>query len=331
MGNKNDISDKRSCSFLHLCHMIKILNTDSLPRIILLENVVGFEKSKSCQIFRKNLSLRNYCIGHFYFNPTQFGIPNDRPRYYSVSVLPSMNSRIFDSISTIMASLLSHENETQTKKPPINIYTHIPQLGIKHDLDVNLDDLLPLYHFLDDSVSLIDSESVGHQEYLNVHATLLQKKASWCFDIVKSTDKRSSCFTRSYGRFVRGTGSILYIGEKKKTKVENLLQLLSPQKRTFDKLWHQGLNINKNLRYFSGIEIARLMGFPVVTFKIKEQDNLCIFDNRKINFTFPFYCTVRQQWKLLGNSLNVKVAAKIAEFGVYALLHYYYRDCTIDS
>eukprot|EP00521_Asterionellopsis_glacialis_P016736 CAMPEP_0195298730 /NCGR_PEP_ID=MMETSP0707-20130614/24107_1 /TAXON_ID=33640 /ORGANISM="Asterionellopsis glacialis, Strain CCMP134" /LENGTH=85 /DNA_ID=CAMNT_0040360941 /DNA_START=14 /DNA_END=268 /DNA_ORIENTATION=+ len=63
------------------------MKDETLPRLILMENVVGFEKSGSCERWRQVMSQRNYHVGHFHVNPTQIGIPNDRPRYYSVAVL----------------------------------------------------------------------------------------------------------------------------------------------------------------------------------------------------------------------------------------------------
>jgi tRNA (cytosine38-C5)-methyltransferase len=43
-SNQNeDANDPRSKSFLHLCDLISTMNADTLPKMILLENVIGFE------------------------------------------------------------------------------------------------------------------------------------------------------------------------------------------------------------------------------------------------------------------------------------------------
>lgn len=42
-NQQEDVSDPRSKSFLHLCDLISVMNQESLPKIILLENVIGFE------------------------------------------------------------------------------------------------------------------------------------------------------------------------------------------------------------------------------------------------------------------------------------------------
>lgn len=76
------------------------------------------------------------------------------------------------------------------------------------------------------------------------------------------------------------------------------------------------------MRYFSGTEVARLMGFPV-----DEQPAVASDDESYVasgeshrEFTFPAHVTMKQQWKLLGNSLNVRLAAKVAEIGIQSVL-----------
>jgi tRNA (cytosine38-C5)-methyltransferase len=73
--------------------------------------------------------------------------------------------------------------------------------------------------------------------------------------------------------------------------------LTNPEDRKFDDAWDQGLDLPKHLRYFSGSELARIFGFPST-------------------FSFPETITRKQQWKLIGNSLNVRVAAKLVELGL---------------
>ena len=42
-NQEQDVEDPRSKSFLHLCDMISSMKSESLPKVILLENVIGFE------------------------------------------------------------------------------------------------------------------------------------------------------------------------------------------------------------------------------------------------------------------------------------------------
>lgn len=104
----------------------------------------------------------------------------------------------------------------------------------------------------------------------------------------------NSCFTQSYGRYIRGTGSILYddiISDGKK--------LSKPEEREFQDDWAKGFDLTK-MRYFSGLELSRLFGF-------------------RHDFSFPSNCSAKQQWKLMGNSLNVRVASRIVELGLRSI------------
>ena len=49
-------------------------------------------------------------------------------------------------------------------------------------------------------------------EPYRVPAKTINSDAAWCFDVVDATDAiPTACFTRSYGRFNRGTGSVLRV------------------------------------------------------------------------------------------------------------------------
>ena len=264
----NDLDDIRSTSFLNLCHLLSHMDVKKLPKLILLENVVGFELSGSFERWRTALEMRGYKTDHFHLTPTQVGLPNDRPRYYCVAVLTSLDGHGF--------------METNDTKSPVNIHQSLPNIRPLDDVS----DLPPISSFLDDSKE--DTES------LLVSPKILYSHSSWCFDIVTPTSQRSSCFTSSYGRFIKGTGSVLYTGKAGK----DTLVLQTPSDRQFQANWKEDLdNLEKTLRYFSGSEIARIMGFPD-------------------DFTFPATISLKQQWKLLGNSLNVKVAAKVSDLGL---------------
>ncbi len=65
-NQKEDVNDPRSKSFLHLCDVISDMDFESLPRIILLENVIGFESVSKVHVsfilFEMKLKLKmNAC------------------------------------------------------------------------------------------------------------------------------------------------------------------------------------------------------------------------------------------------------------------------------
>jgi tRNA (cytosine38-C5)-methyltransferase len=277
---KVDVDDPRSESFLHLLTLLRTMKDELLPQLILLENVVGFEASGSCLQMRQVLEQRQYHTTHLHLTPTQVGIPNDRPRYFCVAV-----RRGSSSADDAWSKLMTLEQADK----PLTIRTHLQELGVAPLSEaVNLP---AISTFLDTPSN--DDKKMN----LAIPEKLLNSQAAWCFDTVTPVDTRSTaCFTSAYGRFVRGTGSVLYEGPP-----SQLPSLKSPQDRQFDASWADGLDLQKYLRYFSGSEMARLMGFAP-------------------QFHFPTTITVKQQWKLVGNSLNVRVAGRLCELGLRVIM-----------
>jgi tRNA (cytosine38-C5)-methyltransferase len=307
-----DILDARSDSFLHICRLLQNLEPfASKPAMLVLENVVGFESSQSCQMWiQQSLSKCNYAIAQFHLQPTQVGFPNDRPRYYCVAVrrdivfrtrqrealieryfpvLSSNNQHSTDSI--ISLSALSHES----------IHRSLEELNIPPEEKIKHDALPELFAYLDTNCVSVE---------LRISECLLQQPSAWCLDIVTPFSRRTSCFTSAYGKYFKGTGSVLLVPTESIVDGSNdtYLQLHekyktgAPEDRHYDSKWAADLTISGYcLRYFSGDELARLFGFPE-------------------NFSFPPNISVKQQWKLIGNSLNVHVAAKILELGLTVIL-----------
>jgi tRNA (cytosine38-C5)-methyltransferase len=300
-----DLQDPRSKGFLHLCRLLEQIPENSLPKIVLLENVVGFEVSNSCCYWRRVLATRNYRTGHFHLQPTQVGLPNDRPRYYCVAVHDRNDSHAGTvpdncwpkdpSSLPFLNKYLQHELCDSTVQSAANdkvdliLHTDLNELNVG-PIDSNSQGLPTLQEFLDTNRS-------GCQNLeLRLSEKVLRSNAAWCIDLVTPSDRRSACFTSSYGKFIRGTGSVLYTGTTTKS-----LSLSLPQDREFDPHWADQLdNVSQNLRYFSGLEMSRLFGFPS-------------------QFSFPDEITLRQQWKLMGNALNVTVAGRLIELALCVL------------
>ncbi len=219
--------------------------------------------------------------------------------------------------------------------------------------------LSPLSSFLDLDLPphFEGSELSAKQKSLQIPKKTQVSPYAWCFDVATPhLNCVTSCFTHSYGKFVRGTGSILYTGPplllegkydisaNSDSSADHRFQLKSPEERVYDATWSKDLDWDHHLRYFSGSEIARLMGFPVAeppatatcketvnaelssapSFLIsdaKPSDDIISFSDTSFRkFSFPSECTMKQQWKLLGNSLNVRVAALVAEIGIKSVL-----------
>jgi tRNA (cytosine38-C5)-methyltransferase len=294
-NQEKDLSDARSDSFLHLCHLLEQLPAASRPALILLENVVGFEISNSCRRWDSTLARSNYSVARFHLQPTQVGLPNDRPRFYSVAVnrdrlLPErsewLSSYFVPTLATNLGTL-----------DPVHVHSALPELGMQPANSVDGEALRTLGEFLDQ----YDELPVA----LLVPDSVLQRPAAWCFDIVTPASKRTSCFTSAYGKYIKGTGSVLLFrpnhGGVGDMPVPNTFAMVAPEERQFDSEWVSALKSSRHsLRYFSGSELARLFGFSE-------------------SFTFPAETTTKQQWKLVGNSLNVAVSAKLVELGLRAI------------
>lgn len=271
-----ELEDKRSESFIHLCELLRLL--PKVPSMVILENVVGFERSQSFALFQSVLRDRNYNFCHFILQPSQVGIPNDRPRFYSVAI---QSEQLKDNDCWQSKYFTQNRNDGAD----VSVCMEIPELGVmdtntiaEHNVNIP-----KLQDFLDEQPD----------PCLNIPVKVYQKRAAWCLDIVSPEQRRTSCFTSGYGKFARGTGSVLYTGEGN-------FEMTAPEEREYDAEWDKGLDWTK-ARYFSGQELARLFDFSK-------------------SFTFPPELSMGQQWKLVGNSLNVRVAARLLEFALTACM-----------
>lgn len=117
--------------------------------------------------------------------------------------------------------------------------------------------------------------------------TLLLKRFS-VLDICYSDSRRSCCFTKAYGRYLEGTGSIYT--NKSQTDVKEVMEKINSSPiGDCDRL---NLLKSLNLRFFTPREVCRLMCIPET-------------------FTFPSDITDRKKYMLLGNSINVKVVSEL--------------------
>ncbi|XP_072045695.1 tRNA (cytosine(38)-C(5))-methyltransferase-like [Amphiura filiformis] len=112
-------------------------------------------------------------------------------------------------------------------------------------------------------------------------------------DIVTSSDERTMCFTKGYGHKAEGTGSVLQSNTtaKRAEAFSSLAQesKTEPAPEVVEKLR------NLKLRYFTPREIARLHHLPE-------------------EFNFPADVTVKQCYRVLGNSLNAYVVSVLIQY-----------------
>ena len=256
-GHQKDTTDSRTQPLLHI--MDKLLKNVNTLKYVLLENVKGFEVSQAHDILTSVLQSCGFKIQEYLLCPKQLGIPNSRLRYYLIaSKLESFVPKDYQLIS--------------------------------NDLDDIDKSLLKLFQKQSSNLnSYMDFEGVALNAHsLRVEDKLLEKHAE-VLDIVNSQSSGSCCFTKAYGKYAKGTGSVI----QQSGDLDQVFQSLGHAKDREERL--QLLETLK-LRYFSPKEVSNLLGFPqTFTFpsSMMKQDN-----------TNPRLC-----FRLLGNSLNVTVVA----------------------
>jgi site-specific DNA-cytosine methylase len=77
-GSGRDLADPRSAALLHLLDVLP----EARPRLLVLENVEGFLESDAYALLCERLSQIGLGWRALRLCPTQFGIPNRRPRVY---------------------------------------------------------------------------------------------------------------------------------------------------------------------------------------------------------------------------------------------------------
>ncbi|XP_027132458.1 tRNA (cytosine(38)-C(5))-methyltransferase [Larimichthys crocea] len=235
LGLQGDLADPRTKSFLYIL--------DLLPR----EHLV------------KTLMECGYTFQEIMISPTSVGIPNSRLRYFLIAKI-SMEK---------ISGTLPHPAESGSPEQ-LTVFSHSHsgtcqpgdklQAGhVLYKLETTMDAQRKMNQNNDLTVRQIQ-EFLEPQTDVNMELYLLPPKTllryALILDIVKPTCRRSVCFTKGYGRYVEGTGSVLQCCME--TEMEIVFKGLD-QYSEEEKL--QRL-LKLKLRYFTPREVANLMGFP---------------------------------------------------------------------
>eukprot|EP00475_Leptophrys_vorax_P043354 TRINITY_DN8323_c0_g1_i3.p1 TRINITY_DN8323_c0_g1~~TRINITY_DN8323_c0_g1_i3.p1 ORF type:complete len:298 (-),score=58.21 TRINITY_DN8323_c0_g1_i3:168-1061(-) len=279
-GKQLDTQDARAKALLHLIEVIENMNNP--PQYVLMENVKNFEISESCKLLTRMLQKCGYEYQEFILSPVQFGIPNERVRYFLIARRYPFPYSI-DKSKFVLACIPEHPVFLEKPWPVYCRVEDLTELKENDDLSFVPNDKPPpiskqAQETLQPLSRYLEFANDFNEEFL-VSEAILKKSVGYCFDIVDKDSKRCSCFTKSYGKFVRGTGSVIQtaqFGESITVTFEDPSAM-----------------IPLRLRYFTPREIARLHGFP---------DEL---------FMFPASLTNHQCYALLGNSLTTTVVAEM--------------------
>jgi site-specific DNA-cytosine methylase len=193
-------------------------------------------------------SLR-YRFQQYHLTPTQFGVPNARPRYYLIAALGGAAPACGDTLPGACSRVEGASVAARTVHSSL-----YPQSDRDGDGD-RQPPLTPLATYLDLSMS------AGETAELVVPAAVLAKSASWCFDIIplprapvsvqqvgsesaaaSTPTAVAACFTKGYSRYIRGAGSVLLIDDSAAAGVgAAAVGAVAPEERVYRSDWREEL------------------------------------------------------------------------------------------
>ncbi|KIO24968.1 hypothetical protein M407DRAFT_25715 [Tulasnella calospora MUT 4182] len=284
--------DPRAASFLHLIrNVLPRLHSDHpdhAPRWLLIEN-----NSTTRRTLVQILRALEYNLEEFLLTPHQFGIPNSRLRYYLLASLEpgdgygrlTQDSTLLDGSGQIRRSIPC--TEKQVASPPLDSE---PSSSIR-------DVPLPISLYLDDFI-----ESTANPQSFAIPQHVLAKWGR-LLDIVKPSDRRSCCFTRSYTKLVEGSGSVLQMDEALDTTITFKLYAEAVQEGSHP----NPLSILDplRLRYFTPNELLKIFHFnqPQAYVDVYlPPANSYEAEPQPYSFKWPPSITTKTQYRLIGNS-----------------------------
>ena len=248
-GNVEGLNDNRTNAFVHLMDNI-FLKTKYLPDYFILENVKNFEISEANKMLLEILTQKKFSFVQFLLSPIQFNIPNSRLRFY------------------LIASKIKNFN--------IDDYSNNPNKIIEDSNIIFKDKILAKT----DIKTFLNFESkddnIKNQKFY-LSKEILSKKSCLSMDIALLGNSSTNCFTKSYSKLFKGSGSILLLDDKLYKKSLNPIDLFG------------------FIRFFTPEEILKF---------------LCFCED----FSFPKDFSEKTKYKLLGNSINVKVVNILIDY-----------------
>jgi tRNA (cytosine38-C5)-methyltransferase len=311
LGKRKDVDDHRTDSCLSLLAKIPVMTRP--PHRLLLENVQGFECSETRRRLASILASCDYSLEEFLLDPRQVGVPNSRLRYYMIATRQTDGPPSPAAAEAVGALVTGDGTEQKTpallkRQPPTagDKATGLPR-KLREFLEPEPEQLgTPASA---NSTAIVDGKGVGGRAVGAPGGNLLSDKvllqSGGCVDIVLRDSAHTTCFTKAYSQYAKGTGSVLASACDGADDANALLGWTEEQYSLYcaKDVYGDGhaagsgslevprADIDRlralRLRYFSPREVANLMGFPPAP-----------------AFQFPESITTKQRYKLLGNSVR---------------------------
>ena len=146
------------------------------------------------------LSYKEYSVKQFLLSPNQFGVPNSRLRFYLLA--RKLKFAITENkINTNDLNTIDNNIE-----PKDNIMTS-PDFFINEGIISKETTYLPkLQEYLNYDIN----EETSKKDFL-IPIHILNKESTFAIDIVTIESSNTNCFTKGYGKFIKGTGSTLLL------------------------------------------------------------------------------------------------------------------------
>ncbi|XP_024030516.1 tRNA (cytosine-5-)-methyltransferase isoform X2 [Morus notabilis] len=238
-GLQKQSNDPRAFSFLNILELIRDISRP--PIMLFVENVVGFETSDTHSRMLEILEEADFVTQEFILTPLQFGVPYSRPRYFCLSKRKplSFQNPLFDNQLLYSPTPLSWHADKEVLCEHDQTQESLDKLirscePIERFLELKSPSQQPGSGFLDATGALADDfgalEQDGKRDGDDVRSlkqyfvplNLIERWGS-AMDIVYPDSQRCCCFTKSYYRYVKGTGSLLAtVLPEKKGKASSL-------------------------------------------------------------------------------------------------------------
>ncbi|ONK59495.1 tRNA (cytosine(38)-C(5))-methyltransferase [Asparagus officinalis] len=209
-GLQKHSADARAFSFIKIIELIRHMMHP--PKMLFVENVVGFETSDTHEQMLEIYRELGFVTQEFILSPLQVGIPYSRPRYFCLAKkkpLSFLNPLFNNQLQRTPTSLLASEDDMSRNGHHFQ----------DNEQEEPFTPREPIRNFLEnittEHLAEEDKRSGTKTSILDQYIVPLNLIERWgsAMDIVYLDSVRCCCFTKSYYRYVKGTGSLLATSE----------------------------------------------------------------------------------------------------------------------